>query len=92
MSNATNRRAAARAAAVTAPESAVPSPGSDFSDTAKVRWVEAISVVRSGVTSPRWIARPASIHSAAITISTSPGAAMAENTGSRPGASAIVST
>ena len=35
--------------------SAMPSPGFSFSATAKERWVEVISVVRSGVTSPRRI-------------------------------------
>ena len=35
--------------------------------------MEVISVVRSGVAKPRWIARPHSISSEAITTSTSPG-------------------
>ncbi len=47
--------------------------GTDFSETASARCDEAISVVRSGVTSPRWMARPASMNSAPITMSTSPG-------------------
>ena len=39
------------------------------------------SVVRSGVTSPRMMARPASMSSAAMTISTSPGAGISERPG-----------
>ena len=67
----------------------MPSPGTCFSDTAKARWVEAIKVVRSGVTSPRWMARPASMNSAPMTTSTSPGTAISDSTGRRPaGASA----
>ncbi len=54
----------------------MPLPGRSFSCTAKARWVEAITVVRSGVTSPRMMERPASIHSAASTTSTSPGVGM----------------
>ena len=47
-------------------------------------WDEAMKVVRSGVTSPRWTARPASISSEAITRSTSPGKGMRASTGWRP--------
>jgi hypothetical protein len=47
-----------------------------------VRWLEASSVVRSGVTSPRCTARPASISSEAITTSTSPGTGISASTGS----------
>ncbi len=48
-----------------------------------MRCVEAIKVVRSGVTRPRITARPASISSAAITMSTSPGEGIRANTGIR---------
>jgi hypothetical protein len=41
-------------------------------------------VVRSGVTKPRWIARPASINSAPSTTSTSPGTAISDSTGRKP--------
>ena len=81
MSNAITRFAAKSAAIETAPGSATPSPGVCFSATANARWVEAINVVRSGVTSPRIIERPASINSAASTTSTSPGAGINANTG-----------
>ena len=40
---------------MTAPLSAMPLPGAIFSPIANERWVEAISVVRSGVTRPRRI-------------------------------------
>jgi hypothetical protein len=43
--------------------------------------VETMNVVRSGVTSPRCTARPASISSEAITISTSPGTGVRPSTG-----------
>ena len=76
-----NLCAAISAAAITSSEDAMPSPGTIFSDTASARWVEAINVVRSGVTKPRMIERPASIISAAIMISTSPGAGISEKTG-----------
>ena len=72
--------------------SAVPSPGAIFSTIDSDRWVEAISTVRSGVTRPRWMARPASIHSAAITTSTSPGTGISDSTGWRPGWGRISST
>jgi hypothetical protein len=62
----------------------MPLPGTTFSITAGVRCVDEIRVVRSGVTKPRWIARPASISSAASTISTSPGAGMSDSTGVPP--------
>ena len=89
MSNITSRSAAICAAASTSSEEAMPSPGTIFSLTASARWVEAISVVRSGVTKPRMMARPASIISAAISTSTSPGAGASENTGMRAPAGAI---
>ena len=76
-------------AAKTSASRARPSPGTVFSETAWVRWVEAISVVRSGVTKPRITARPASISSAATRMSTSPGAGASANTGVRPAAGAI---
>ncbi len=85
------RFALARAIAVTFAESAMPSPGAIFSRMPSARCEEAISVVRSGVTSPRWIARPASISSAAMTISTSPGAGIIASTGVRPVAAGIIS-
>ncbi len=72
MSKAMKRFEAARAASMTLAEEARPSPGSIFSDTAEMRCEEAISVVRSAVTKPRMTARPASISSAAIRMSTSP--------------------
>ena len=50
--------------------------------TASARWVEPISVVRSGVTKPRITARPTSIISAAISTSTSPAAGASAKTGS----------
>ncbi len=59
-----------------------------FSVMAKTRCVEATSVVRSGVTMPRWMARPASISSEQTTTSTSPGTGMRASTGSRPFAAA----
>ena len=59
----------------------MPSPGFSFSPTAKERWVEAISVVLSGVTRPRSTERPASISSAAMTTSTSPGVGISEKIG-----------
>ena len=62
----------------------MPSPGTDFSDTASARCEDAINTVRPGVTSPRWMARPASIISAPITTSTSPGAGISASTGLRP--------
>ncbi len=45
-------------------------------------------VVRSGVTRPRCTARPASINSEAMTMSTSPGTAICASTGCAPRASA----
>ena len=73
MSNMMSRFAASNERRETVSLSALPSPGTIFSDTASMRWVDAISVVRSGVTKPRRIARPASASSAAIRMSTSPG-------------------
>ena len=89
MSNRMSLWAAISAAAATSSELAIPSPGTVFSETAKARCDEAISVVRSGVTNPRMMARPASIISAAIRISTSPAAGISENTGSISPAGAI---
>ena len=53
-----------------------------FSDTASARWVDPINTVRSGVTNPRKTARPTSIISAAIRISTSPADGARAKTGS----------
>ena len=47
-----------------------------------------MSVVRSAVTRPRWMARPASASSDASTQSTSPATGMRAITGSRPARSA----
>ena len=80
MSNITSRRAAISAAAITSSVDAMPSPGTVFSETASARCDEAISVVRSGVTKPRRMARPASIISAATRMSTSPAAGISEKT------------
>ena len=80
----TTRRAATSAAAATSSEDAMPSPGTVFSLTASARCVDATSTVRSGVTKPRRIARPASIISAATSTSTSPAAGISAKTGSRP--------
>ena len=84
MLKAMTRLAANSVARDTAAGSATPSPGACFSTTASARWVEAISVVRSGVTRPRSTERPASMSSAAITTSRSPGVGMSANTGSAP--------
>ena len=88
-SAAINRCAATSAAAITSALDAMPSPGTIFSLTASARWVEVISVVRSGVTKPRMIDRPASIISAVIMMSTSPAAGIRLNTGIRPDAGHI---
>ena len=72
-------------------ESAMPSPGAVFSRMPSARCEEAISVVRSGETRPRWMARPASISSAAMTMSTSPGAGIIDSTGVRPATAGIIS-
>jgi len=72
--------------------SAVASPGFSFSATAYRRWVEAIKVVRSGVTRPCWIERPASISSAASTTSTSPWAGISDRIGVRPSLGGSIST
>jgi len=84
-------RAATSPASITAPESAMPLPGRSFSCTAKARCVEAITVVRSGVTRPRMIERPASIHSAASTTSTSPGVGISAKIGRLPSRSGSIS-
>ena len=49
-----------------------------------MRWVEAMSVVRSGLTKPFAIARPASTSSEATMMSTLPGLGVSESTGSLP--------
>ncbi len=82
MSKHTRRRASLRSAASTAFESAMPSPMADFSVMPYTRWLDATSVVRSGVTNPRTTARPASINSAAMTTSTSPGTGISAKIGS----------
>ncbi len=69
----------------------MPLPGTTFSMTASVRCVEVISVVRSGDTKPRWMARPASISSAASTMSTSPGVGISDRIGV-PAPSGTIST
>jgi hypothetical protein len=76
-------RAALRQASISAVSSTRPSVNAVFSVMEKTRLVEVRSVVRSGVTSPRWIARPASISSEATTMSTSPGIGINAITGSR---------
>ena len=83
------RRAAISAAATTSGEEAMPSPGTVFSLTARARWVEVMSVVRSGVTKPRMMARPASIISAVIMMSTSPAAGIRAKIGWRGPVAAI---
>jgi hypothetical protein len=82
-------RAAISAAAFTSSLEAMPSPGAIFSETASARWLEVISTVRSGVTKPRMMARPASIISAVIMMSTSPAAGISEKTGGWSPAGAI---
>lgn len=84
--------AATPIACATALESAIPSPGAIFSTTAKARWSEATSVVLSGVTRPRRIERPASMNSAAITMSTSPDVGASDSTGFNPSNGGMVST
>ena len=86
MSAATTCRAAERHASSNAGASTRPSPIAIFSVIAKTRCVENTKVLRSGETRPRWIARPASISSEAITKSTSPGAGISASTGSCPAA------
>ena len=88
MSKRTKRFAAAAACASRASLSTRPSPSALFSAIEYTRWVEASSVVRSGVTRPRWIARPPSISSEASTTSTSPGSGISASTGWAPSASA----
>jgi hypothetical protein len=56
MSNAIQRAADALAIAASAPASTRPSPSAVFSPIDQTRCVDAISVVRSGVTRPRWTA------------------------------------
>ena len=89
MSKAMKRFEARSAVAATFSDEARPSPGSIFSETAAMRCDEAISVVRSGVTKPRMMARPASISSAAIRMSTSPGDGDSAKIGRRPVSRAI---
>ncbi|MNL37560.1 hypothetical protein D3C87_1597130 [compost metagenome] len=91
MSSITSWRDFWRKMASTASLSATPLPGTIFSSTEKVRWLLAITVVRSGVTKPRCTARPASMSSAAISTSTSPGTAICAITGRRPGVGSMSS-
>ena len=88
MSKPTNRCAAAFTCASNAAASARPSPIAVFSAMAYTRWVDATSVVRSGVTRPRCSARAASISSLASTTSTSPGNGISASTGAAPAACA----
>ena len=92
MSKAIMRLAATPAASTTTFGSVVASPGFSFSAVEYKRCVEAINVVRSGVTSPRRMERPASINSAARTMSTSPGAGISERIGARPAFGGSIST
>jgi hypothetical protein len=59
MSNATQRAAAAWAIAASAAAETRPSPSAVFSLIDQTRCVDAMSVVRSSVTRPRWTARAA---------------------------------
>ena len=88
MSNETRRAAAARVWPTSAAAETRPSPSAVFSVIDQTRWVDAISVVRSAVTRPRWTARAASISSEARTMSTSPGIGINASTGSAPAAPA----
>ena len=88
MSKAIQRAADASAIAASAPASTRPSPSAVFSPIDQTRCVDAISVVRSGVTRPRWTERAASISSEARTMSTSPGIGISASTGSAAAASA----
>ena len=92
ISKAITRFAATPAASTTVFGSAVASPGFSFSATAYKRWVEAIKVVRSGVTRPRRMERPASISSAASTTSTSPSAGISDRIGVRSALGGSIST
>ena len=84
MSNRTARLASFCAALSSLSERNNPSPIADFSTTEYTRWVEAISVVRSGVTMPFSNMRPASISSDVTTISMLPGAGYKPITNSCP--------
>jgi len=88
MSKRTKRRAAASACFSSSASSTRPSPIAVFSAMAYTRCVDATRVVRSGVTRPRWTARPASISSDASTTSTSPGSGISASTGRAPSRSA----
>ena len=83
MSAITRRFAAAWQVASSFAESSRPSPIAVRSVIEYTRWLEAIIVVRSGVTRPRCTARAASISSEATTTSTSPGTGIIARTGSR---------
>ena len=63
-----------------------------FSLIASDLWLDAISVVRSGVTMPRRIDRPASMNSDASTMSTSPGVGICARIGFCPFAARMIST
>ena len=88
MSSATSRFAVARATCMTVSLSASPSPSADFSPIVNTRWVDVTSVVRSRLTNPRCMARPASINSEATIRSTSPGLGISARIGCAPAASA----
>ena len=62
------------------PTSKLPSPMAERSPIDSTRWVEAIRVVRSGVTKPLKIMRPASSSSVASATSTSPIAGLSAST------------
>ena len=84
ISKAITRLALLVAARCTSVSSAMPFPGTAFSTSASARCDDAISTVRSGETKPRMMARPASIHSAATTMSTSASTGLRAKTGWRP--------
>ena len=69
----TCRRESSRTARRTRSSLKRPSPIALFSAMANIRWVEAMTVVRSGVIIPFWAARPASRSSDATRRSTLPG-------------------
>ncbi len=77
----TARRAKRRQVATIGAGSRRPSVIAIFSSTVQVRWVEAISAVRSGVTKPACTMRVASSSSVATSTSTRPGAGCSAITG-----------
>jgi len=81
-------RAAARPPSSSLSELTRPSPMAVRSVIEYTRCVEATKVVRLAVTRPRCSARPASISSEAITMSTSPGTGLRAMTGMRPAGTA----